>query len=142
MLFCPRPVKCIHSDDLKKTVMNKTGYYIFFLLLSNFVLAQEKPLVLDGTIGKYHVVMEISVYDSSCEARYFYATQRKDIKLTGTIDRNNEILVTSDNRGDKNTPVEKLELKKVTNVYTGTWSSGNKKFPVTLKRVSSDIYKN
>ena len=39
---------------------------------------------MDGRIDRFPIVAELSQFDSSYEFRYFYLSQRKDIRLSGS----------------------------------------------------------
>ena len=116
------------------------GYTL--LLLSHFVFGQDQPVLLDGKIDKYPVVMEINIYDSTCDIRYFYLTQKKDIRLAGTINSDGRIKAESDDRGDNTILKEQLDLKKTASGYAGAWINGKKRLAVLLKRTSADKYRN
>lgn len=122
--------------------MKYIGSLLIFLLISYFPIAQEHPILLDGKIDKYSIVMEIDTYDSVCNMKYFYLNQCKDILLEGTIDNKGKIKVITDDRGDVNVNEEKFDLQKTSTGYTGTWISGNKRLPVNLKKTSPEKYKN
>ena len=98
--------------------------------------------MLDGKIDKYPVVMEIDIYDSTCNIRYFYLNQKKDIRLEGTISGNGDIKAIADDRGDNKIIKEQLDLKKTASGYAGVWISGKKKLAVLLKQTSADTYRN
>ena len=116
---------------------------VFIFLLTSYIsIAQEHPILLDGEIDKYSIVMEIDTYDSVCNIKYFYLNQYKDILLEGTIDDKGQIKVITEDRGDANVNKEKFDLKKTSTGYTGTWVSGNKLLPVNLKETSPEKYKN
>jgi len=112
------------------------------LLSSYFVFGQDQPLLLDGKIDKYPIVMEITIYDTTCDIRYFYLNQKKDIRLEGTVNGNGEIKAKSPDRGDKNMIKEKIDLKKIASGYTGTWINNKKRLIITLKETSADKYSN
>lgn len=112
------------------------------LLLSHFVFGQDQPVLLDGKIDKYPVVMEINIYDSTCDIRYFYLNQKKDVRLAGIISGNGRIKAKSDDRGDSKIITEKLDLKKTASGYAGVWISGKKRLSVSLKQISADKYRN
>jgi hypothetical protein len=112
------------------------------LFTSYFSIAQEHPILLEGKIDKYSIVMEIDTYDSVCNIKYFYLNQYKDIQLEGTIDDKGQIKVITDDPGDLDVNKEEFDLKKTSTGYTGTWISGNKRLPVNLKETSLEKYKN
>ena len=97
--------------------MNRMLLGHFLLLFSHFVFGQDQPFLLDGKIDKYPVVMEINLYDSTCDIRYFYLGQKKDIRLEGIISNNGRIKAISDDRGDNKIIKEQLDLKKRSSGY-------------------------
>jgi hypothetical protein len=108
------------------------------LFISGIASAQEKPLILDGKIGNYPIVMELIVYeDTLCDIRYFYLNQRKDIRLEGTVAKNGGIKAATRDLGDSKMPAEKMSLKKTPTGYSGTWMGNKKSLAITLKQTSA-----
>jgi hypothetical protein len=114
----------------------------FSLLFTQFVFGQDKTILLEGKIDKYPVVMELSVYDTTCEIRYFYISKRRDIYLGGSIDKSGNVKASLSVQGYEKVTVEKLDLKKTASGYTGIWNNGSKKLAVSLKETSADKFPN
>lgn len=108
------------------------------LLVFNFSFAQHQLIVLEGKIDKYPVIMELDCYDTSCIVRYFYLSQLKDIDLDGSF-KNGKISAIAVNE-DENGGNEQIELTKLNGRYSGVWTNGKKKFPITLKEIAIDKY--
>jgi len=115
---------------------------VIFLLASFFLSAQEQPITFEGKIDKYPIVMEIQIYDSACNIKYFYTNQLKDILLEGTIDNKGKIRATTNDLGDDNIDKEQFELTKTSSGYTGAWIHGEKRLKVNLKETDIEKYKN
>ncbi len=122
--------------------MKKALLICFSLLLSYLSEGQDAPLLFEGKIDKYPVVMEMSFYDTSCTIKYFYLNRRKDINLDGVISADGEIRAESFYTGDETTAKELINLRKTASGYAGSWISGNKKLPMSLIKASVDKYKN
>jgi hypothetical protein len=86
--------------------------------------------------------MEIEIYDSACNVKYFYTNQLKDISLEGTIDSKGKIKVTTNDREDDTINREQFELTKTFSGYSGIWISDNKRLKVNLKETGIEKYKN
>jgi hypothetical protein len=100
--------------------------------------------ILEGTIGKYPIVMEIRAFDSSLvEVNYFYEKHRKTINLSGKLKREGGISAsTMNDESAAKSDVEKFELRSSGDVYTGLWSLDKKRLPVSLKVISINPLKN
>lgn len=108
-----------------------------------FASAQDRPILLDGKVGNYPIVMELSVYeDTICDIRYFYLNQRKDIRLEGTVNKNGGIKAATRDMGDPKVPNEKINLKKNSTGYTGSWVGNKKTLAITLKPTSAGKFTN
>ena len=90
------------------------------IFISWLVSGQTKPILLEGKIGKYPILMRIETYDSNCMIKYFYINRKKDIELEGTFDENGKILAKSANAPDE-TSVESFDLRKTNTGYSGSW---------------------
>ncbi len=98
--------------------------------------AQEASYYLQGTVGSYPIAMRISCFeDSSCsDTRYYYKKVLKDIVLEGRRNGKHFILHTSEY--NKEAVSETFDLRQQQDeVFTGTWTSGNKKLPVKLAAI-------
>jgi hypothetical protein len=115
---------------------------VIFLFASYFLFSQEQPTTLEGKIEKYPIVMEVDIFDSICNIKYFYTNQLKDILLEGSIDTKGKIKVVTDDRGDNNINKEQFELTKTSSGYSGVWISGKKRLPVILKETDVAKYRN
>ncbi|HET6995106.1 MAG TPA: hypothetical protein VFI06_09005 [Chitinophagaceae bacterium] len=118
-------------------------FFLFCLVVefAQFIYGQDQPILLTGKIDKYPIIMELSPYDTSYNARYFYLNQRKDINLEGSIDDKGNIRVAFTERGEDD-PVEWFELKKSATGYSGNWHNGKKNLPVSLTQTTVEKYNN
>ncbi|POY34969.1 hypothetical protein C3K47_17865 [Solitalea longa] len=106
---------------------------IILLLLCTLILISNKSkaeiLTLQGTIGKYTVVMELDIDSISASGNYFYTKFKQDIPLEGTV-TNNMIILNAEDTGDH------FELVRSGNTFKGTYHNkkGNK-LPVNLNYI-------
>ncbi|MGN6647123.1 MAG: hypothetical protein ACTHJT_11390, partial [Cytophaga sp.] len=96
-----------------------TVLLLFCTFLSN---AQEATtLLLEGTIGKVRIVMEISLNESGVWGKYYYKKHKKTIELEGKYLSDKSIELVYEHWGTK----EVFKLKDIGNentiIYTGTW---------------------
>lgn len=87
---------------------------------------------MDGRIDRFPIVAELSQFDSSYEFRYFYLSQRKDIRLSGSPGKNGSLELETPDRGDEKMVKEKILLVKNDTGYSGTWKSGSRTLRVEL----------
>jgi hypothetical protein len=85
-----------------------------FIFISYFAVGQTKPILLEGKIDKYPIIMQIEIYGSNCTIRYFYINQKKDIELEGTFNENGKILAKTENVLDENSMVSFDSQRKQT----------------------------
>lgn len=111
------------------------------IFISYFVSGQTKPILLEGKIGKYPILMQIETYDSNCMIKYFYINQKKDIELEGTFNEKGKIVAKTSNAPDENS-VERFDLRKTNTGYSGSWVLEDKRLAVTLISTSVEKFKN
>ena len=111
------------------------------IFISYFVFGQTKPIILEGKIDKYPIIMQIETYDSNCTIKYFYINQKKDIELEGTFNEMGNILAKTSNAPDENS-VESFDLKKTNTGYSGSWILKEKRLAVSLLPTSVGKFKN
>ncbi len=118
-----------------------------FLFVSNHLLATD--YVLEGTIGKFPIVMSLSVDGNTCEGTYFYKSSLHDIYFKGSaIDKNIKLTVKQDDDDTKAGETFLLTIRDK-GVFKGTWTGKNRKpLSVELRSVKSngeapgDLYSN
>ena len=87
--------------------------------------------LLQGTIGKSAVVMQITTHGTTVEGSYFYRKTGKDISFSGTKDNLSFTFKTLAEDAD-DADREQFQLTKSGDQFTGTWSKGSKKLKVVL----------
>ena len=105
---------------------------LFMMCLVSALTVRATEYILEGTIGKYPVVMKLRMDKDWASARYFYRSSFRDIELAGLPTRDGVSLVTEDS-------TEKLLLHlqpdKVS--WAGIWSNDKgRQYQVTLKPVN------
>ncbi|AFD08080.1 hypothetical protein [Solitalea canadensis] len=98
---------------MKKLVQQLFLYFCFTILVFN---ASGQSVTLQGTIGKYPIVMEFEGDESSLYGTYFYKKFKQDIPLTGSVS-GNLIRLASEDTGDK------FSLTKNGDTYVGTYKN-------------------
>jgi hypothetical protein len=118
-------------------------FFLFCLAIwfRQSICGQDQKILLTGKIDKYPIIMELSSYDTSYSARYFYVNQKKDIDLYGSIDDKGNIKVAFTKLAEDD-PTEWFELKKSATGYSGNWQTRKKNLPVTLTQTTVEKYNN
>ena len=115
---------------------------LILLLIVSTTCSNAKVCILQGTIGKFSIVMKIDSDDNSYYGAYFYASSKMDIDLTGVKTGGVYFLVhlKEDERTGKSDTTEKITLRKNSDkTWTGLWKNNkNKQFAITLKEVNLD----
>ncbi len=112
---------------------------IALLFLSFQLQANEKSYLLEGTVGPYPIIMNLSTDGESCGAVYFYQSSLHDIHLSGKVSGNKLTLYcNSYNKNLKrNDTSETITLDVNGNSASGSWlSNEGKKLDVTLHSVN------
>jgi len=120
------------------------------LLVIAFTLAALRAVAADitlqGTIGKYPVVMNISTDDDgTCNAKYFYTSALHDIYLEGKATNTTfSFSAETYDASGKSTGTERFSLTEgAKHNFTGTWKSGKGKvLPVALHPAVAGAAKN
>jgi hypothetical protein len=118
-------------------VMKKISSLVFCFFLFLITTAQTTTL-FKGTIGTYPVVLQLTTYDTSASATYFYENQKKNIELNGSIQKDGTIIVACYDNYDEQleNKSERLELKLQNNRCIGRWKTANKTLPVNLSIIA------
>jgi hypothetical protein len=107
--------------------MKKISSLIFCVFLFLITTAQTTTL-FKGTIGMYPIVLQLTTYDTSASATYYYENQKKNIELNGSIQKDGTIIVACYDNYDEQleNKSEKLELKLQSNRCIGKWKTAKK----------------
>jgi len=104
----------------------------------------QNSFVLEGTVGKYPIVMLLNEYDDNVSVRYFYKKFRNDIELDGKII---SLKIVADKKGwDTKTKtdalIEQFTLQKSANgTWTGEWKDAKgTTLSVNLKMIDTSQY--
>ena len=126
--------------------MKKLGITLLLYLAIAFNSNGQNSFVLEGTIGKYPVIMQMNSFNGNWSAVYFYKKFRHDIELEGQISGADTINLRKDiyeSKSGKEILSEMFTLHRVSNsnIFTGIWK--NRKgvtLPVNLKPIDSTKY--
>ena len=118
-------------------------YLIIFLAIAIYSNGQNR-FVLEGTIGKYPIVMLVNEFETNLDVTYFYKKYRHDIRLSG--EKNIHGIYTFSKRKIGSKPEgDVLEEFRIcldkNNEWKGTWR--NQKavvLPVSLKKINPFDY--
>lgn len=112
--------------------------YIFYTLLCLLCLnTHAQKLLLEGTIGKHAILIELDIMDNqSYYGRYFYKSSLLDIQVNNGKASGSNISLLVYKRFDDEL-LESFTLVKNSNTYTGTWKDelNGSSLPVQLKPV-------
>lgn len=116
-------------------------FFVFLLLFLAIAIISngQASFILEGTIGKYPVVMKLSKELPG----YFYTSTRREIELEFSSEKNNTVILRKtgyDNGASKEIVHETFILKRTGNEWKGTWQTKNKQLPVLLKPVDTVKY--
>jgi|GEM_PF-1304776 len=115
----------------------KNGLILWLLFfLAGHTWAKQADLVFSGTIGKYPIVMKITLDDSECGGEYFYESSKRDIEIVGVKKGGSYYLVNLRRNYDRGTDdtTESFALTAAGNgKLKGTWTQRNKKMDVVLR---------
>ncbi len=120
----------------------RLGCFIFLFCFTANSFSQHNYL-LQGTIGRYPVVMSIRYNsDSDIAARYFYKSSLKDIFLYAEIDEETKQFIITDEYFDDSSKqdvfTEKFSLTTSDyKTFKGTWTNNKKKLDVSLNVVDT-----
>lgn len=97
---------------------------ILFLLVSPFLSPAQHAatILLEGTVGKASVVMEITLNGSEVYGNYYYKRFKKNIPLEGRYTSKNEIELTYQHWSTKET-FTLLDIGSSSLLYSGTWEN-------------------
>lgn len=102
-----------------------------------FDLAHAVPVVLQGRVGKYPIVMELSGTADEITGRYFYDKYRQDIPLRGRLVGDTYHLSSAAYDGDER-PADVFELVRAGDFINGEFiSPKGKELVVELKLVTA-----
>jgi hypothetical protein len=123
-----------------------TILFLFFAFLSH---AQDATtLLLEGTIGKARIMMELTLNGSDIWGQYYYKKHKKTIELEGKYLSDKSIELVYEHWGNK----EVFTLKDIGNentiIYTGTWQQSIEtengttvSAPLAVKLTMADVSK-
>ena len=117
----------------------KCSFILVLLLLTLQLQASEKSYLLEGNVGPYPIIMNLSTDGETCGAVYFYQSSLHDIHLSGTTTGNKLTLYcNSYNKNLKrNDTSETITLELTGNNAAGGWvSNEHKKLDVNLHTVN------
>lgn len=106
---------------------------LFFCFIVCAFKVNGQSVTLQGTIGKYPIVMEFEGDDSSLYGTYFYKKFKQDIPLTGSKSESS-FQLESEDTGDK------FYLTKSGDTYSGTYKNAKgTSLIVQLSTVNGDV---
>lgn len=108
------------------TLIKKALYLSIFILFFSpfFSRAQDaKTILLEGTVGKASVVMEITLYGKGISGNYYYKRFKKNIPLEGKYIDAKTIELVYEHWGTKETFLLKDIGTQTEIIYTGTWKN-------------------
>ena len=117
-----------------------------FLLLCLLFVATDvlaTDYVLEGTIGKFPVVMSLSVDGNTCEGTYFYTASKHDIYFKGSAAGKNLKLTVNQDGDDTKAGETFLLTIGDKGIFNGTWTNNSRKpLSVELHPVNINAIKN
>ena len=112
---------------------------IALLLLSCQLQAAEKSFLLEGNVGPYPVIMNLSTDGETCGAVYFYQSSLHDIHLEGSANGNKLTLYCNsyNKKLKRNDTSETITVEVFGNNASGSWvNNEGKKLEVSLHTVN------
>jgi hypothetical protein len=119
----------------------KRAVTFFIFLAITFVSNGQVSFVLEGTIGKYPVVLKLS----KDQPGYFYKSTRREIELVMSSDTGNTVILKKteyeyQNSKEVEIALETFILKRTGSEWKGSWQAKNKQLPVLLRPVDTSRY--
>jgi hypothetical protein len=118
--------------------MKRFSIFLFLFLAIADKSNGQFAFVLEGTIGRYPIVMKLNKDD----AAYFYQSAKRDIELSITSEKNNVVTLQRMEWGkvQEDTVLETFVLRRTGNEWKGNWKARGKELPVVLKIIDTSSY--